>query len=243
MTTTSVRERAVVRRLVSDRSWGGSSATARPPSGTTNSPRPPDGCSRSVPGAGFPFRTTRRVFEELVLLEPNPAFRTRLRELLDRTHVPATIVDGDVHDLPFPDSSFDTVTASLVFCSVRLPARALAEVHRVLRPGGRFLFHEHVRGGPVRGVVQDLLTPLHRRLADGCHADRDFEALLASSPLMSSRSRTCGCPPGSRRWCRWWWVPRGAARSAMPRASVVTGSARQWADAHHEADHPGEPVT
>ncbi len=121
--------------------------------------------------------------EELVLLEPNPAFRIRLRELLDRTHVPAAIVDGDVHDLPFPDSSFDTVTASLVFCSVDFPARALAEVHRVLRPSGRFLFHEHVRGGPVRGVLQDLLTPLHRGLADGCHANRDFEALLASSPL------------------------------------------------------------
>lgn len=134
------------------------------------------GSGLSVPH--YPART-----EELVLLEPNPAFRTRLRELLDRTHVPATIVDGDVHDLPFPDSSFDTVTASLVFCSVDHPARALTEVHRVLRPGGGFLFHEHVRGGPVRGFVQDLLTPLHRRLADGCHADRDFEALLASSPL------------------------------------------------------------
>lgn len=118
---------------------------------------------------------------ELVLLEPNPAFRKRLRELLDQTHTSATIVDGDVHDLPFDDSSFDTVTASLVFCSVDDPAKALAEVHRVLRPGGRFLFHEHVRGGPVRGVVQDVLTPLHRRLADGCHADRDFEALLAPS--------------------------------------------------------------
>ena len=120
---------------------------------------------------------------ELVLLEPNPAFRARLRELLDRSGFPATIVDGDVHDLPFPDASFDTVTASLVFCSVTNPGAALTEVHRVLRPGGRFLFHEHVRGGPVRGVVQDALTPLHRRLADGCHANRDFEALLASSPL------------------------------------------------------------
>ena len=134
-------------------------------------------------GSGLSVHHYPADLEQLVLLEPNSAFRARLRELLDGTQVTATIVDGDVHDLPYPDSTFDTVTASLVFCSVQDPARALAEVHRVLRPGGRFLFHEHVRGGPVRGVVQDLLTPLHRRLADGCHADRDFVALLASSPL------------------------------------------------------------
>lgn len=124
---------------------------------------------------------------ELVLLEPNPVFRERLTDLVGRLAVPAVvapvIVDGDVHDLPFPDASFDTVTASLLFCSVDDPARALTEVHRVLRPGGRFLFHEHVRGGPVRGVVQDLLTPVQRRLADGCRPNRDFESTLAASPL------------------------------------------------------------
>lgn len=121
--------------------------------------------------------------DELVLLEPNPAFRARLHDLVDGRPSPVSIVDGDAHDLPFPDASFDTVTASLVFCSLDDPVRALAEVHRVLGPGGRFLFHEHVRGGPVRGFVQDLLTPLQRRLADGCHANRDFESLLAASPL------------------------------------------------------------
>ena len=163
--------------------------------------------------------------QELVLLEPNSAFRTRLRELLDGTQVPVTLVDGDVHDLPYPDATFDTVTASLVFCSVQDPARALVEVHRVLRPGGRFLFHEHVRGGPVRGVVQDLLTPLHRRLADGCHADRDFEELLASSPLHVESVEHLRMPT---------WIPTlvplvvGAARRAaidpapQPAATVAT---------------------
>ncbi|WP_019927581.1 class I SAM-dependent methyltransferase [Nocardia sp. BMG111209] len=118
---------------------------------------------------------------ELVLLEPNPAMRDRLTESVGTPTAPVTIVDGDAHALEFPDASFDTVTASLVFCSVRDPALALSEVHRVLKPGGQFLFHEHVRGTGLRGCCQDLLTPLQRRLADGCHANRDFESLLATA--------------------------------------------------------------
>ena len=173
-------------------------------------------------GSGLSVPHYPAVMDELVLVEPNPAFRTQLRELLDRTHVPATIVEGDVHDLPFPDSSFDTVTASLVFCSVDHPALALAEVHRVLRPGGRFLFHEHVRGGPVRGVVQDLLTPLHRRLADGCHANRDFEALLASSALQVESIAHLRMPT---------WIP-----TLVP---LVVGAARRGevSDARTERGH------
>ena len=135
-------------------------------------------------GNGFsvPYYTDR--VEALTLIEPNPEFRRQLASTV-ATAVPSevAVVDGDVHALDFPDASFDTVTASLVFCSVADPQRALAEVHRVLRPGGRFLFHEHVRGHGLRGVVQDLMTPLQRRLADGCHANRDFEALLFDSDL------------------------------------------------------------
>ncbi|MET7771883.1 class I SAM-dependent methyltransferase [Nocardia sp. NPDC005366] len=118
---------------------------------------------------------------ELVLLEPNQALRAQLTARTDAPAARVTVVDGDAHALRFPDASFDTVTASLVFCSVRDPARALAEVHRVLRPGGQFLFHEHVRGTGLRATVQDLLTPVQRRLADGCHANRDFESLLRAT--------------------------------------------------------------
>jgi ubiquinone/menaquinone biosynthesis C-methylase UbiE len=135
-------------------------------------------------GNGFSVQHYTDEVTELVLLEPNPAFRQVLGAEVTRA-APATVqvTDGDVHDLAFPDRSFDTVTASLVFCSVTDPARALREIHRVLRPGGRLLFHEHVRGHGVRAVLQDLLTPLQRRLVDGCHANRDFERFLFGSPL------------------------------------------------------------
>lgn len=134
-------------------------------------------------GSGLSVPHYPRGIDELVLVEPNRAFHRSLRIAAERLPFPTSVVDVDAHGLPFPESSFDTVTASLVFCSVDDPERMLAEIHRVLRPGGRFLFHEHVRGGRVRGTLQDLCTPLQRRLADGCRPNRDFEASLAASAL------------------------------------------------------------
>jgi ubiquinone/menaquinone biosynthesis C-methylase UbiE len=134
-------------------------------------------------GNGFSLPHYPHDIGELVLLEPSPSFRAQLLERVRGLAVQATIVDGDAHALPFDDASFDTVTASLVFCSLDDPTRALSEVYRVLRPGGRMLFHEHVRGGRIRGPIQDLIAPVQRRLADGCRPNRDFEALLAASAL------------------------------------------------------------
>ena len=135
-------------------------------------------------GSGFsvPYYTDQ--VDELTLIEPNPELRDLLAGPIS-TAAPRkiTLADGDVHALDYPDATFDTVTASLVFCSVTDPHRALAEVHRVLKPGGRFLFHEHVRGNGLRAVLQDVMTPLQRFIADGCHANRNFESLLFDSPL------------------------------------------------------------
>jgi ubiquinone/menaquinone biosynthesis C-methylase UbiE len=135
-------------------------------------------------GNGFSVAYYTGEVDELTLVEPNPVLR-RLLAGSARDAAPRKVVlaDGDVHALDYPDATFDTVTASLVFCSVSDPHRALAEVHRVLKPGGRFLFHEHVRGTGVRAFLQDLMTPLQRWIADGCHANRDFESLLSDSPL------------------------------------------------------------
>lgn len=121
---------------------------------------------------------------ELVMVEPNPALREQLhRRTADIRARAWRIADGDAYDLPFEDASFDTVSASLVFCSLDRPEDALAELARVLRPGGSFLFHEHVRGTGVLRVLHEVITPLQARIADGCHPNRDFLAILGRSPF------------------------------------------------------------
>ncbi len=80
--------------------------------------------------------------------------------------------------IPFPDETFDTVVSSGVFCSVDDPERAIAEVRRVLRPGGELRFSEHVRGATgARRLMQRSLDPVHYRLFH-CHIGRDTLALF-----------------------------------------------------------------
>ncbi len=150
-------------------------------------------------GTGLAYPHYPAGLEELVLVEPALPMRRQLEELVattPRTARSVSVVDGDVYRLPFPDGAFDTVAASLLFCSLDRPHDALAELARVLRPGGVFLFHEHVRGTGLRRVVQRLLSPLQRRIADGCRPTQDFEAVLAGSPFRVARVDRVLMPKG-----------------------------------------------
>ncbi|WP_418060244.1 class I SAM-dependent methyltransferase [Pimelobacter simplex] len=149
-------------------------------------------------GNGFSVPHYTAEVTELVLLEPNPALRAQLqRRTADIRARAWQIVDGDAYALPFADGSFDTVAASLVFCSLDRPGAALAELARVLRPGGTFLFHEHVRGSGLRRVVQEVATPLQRRIADGCRPNRDFVGSLRRSPFTITELEELRMPGGA----------------------------------------------
>ena len=121
---------------------------------------------------------------ELVLAEPDPHMARRLRERVEREppRMPVEVIDGPAEDLPFDDSSFETIVSTLVLCTVDDPSKAIAEARRILQPGGALIFVEHGRA-PEVGIRrwQDRLTPLWRRLAGGCHLNRPIERLIAQA--------------------------------------------------------------
>ena len=95
----------------------------------------------------------------------------------------ASIVIADAMKLPVPDATADAVVMGGVLCCVTNPAAALAEVRRVLKPGGRMRFLEHVRGEPgsVRARFQDAVNPAWKRISGGCNANRDSVAAIRAA--------------------------------------------------------------
>ncbi len=107
--------------------------------------------------------------------------RERLRSAAARRS-PVRLALADAEQMPWPSQSFDSVVGTLVFCSIPHPAQALAEVQRVLRPGGRLFLVEHVRSHlPWLGLTQDWLAPAWRWGTGGCNLNRDTEAAVRAA--------------------------------------------------------------
>jgi ubiquinone/menaquinone biosynthesis C-methylase UbiE len=110
----------------------------------------------------------------LTLLEPNPYMRPYLLARAGRLGLKVRLIGARVEAVPCPDNCFDSAVSIHVLCSVRDQARALAEVRRVLKPGGIFLYMEHVaaEAGTLAHRAQRLADPVWNRLGDGCHLTR-----------------------------------------------------------------------
>ncbi len=119
---------------------------------------------------------------DLTLTEPDPHMVKQLRKRVDETGGAAQVVEAPGEKLPFEDDSFDTVVVTLVLCTVPEPTATLAEIKRVLKPDGRFLFMEHVRS-PEPGLAkwQDRLEKPWRFVGDGCHCNRDTVATIGAA--------------------------------------------------------------
>jgi SAM-dependent methyltransferase len=125
-------------------------------------------------GTGFNLPYYPANLEELVVTDPLDGMLDRARRRADRLGRKITTRKLAGERLPFEDDSFDTVVASLVLCSVDDQDAVLSEIRRVLRPGGSYLFMEHVRSeDPTIARRQDRLEGIWSVLFHGCHPNRD----------------------------------------------------------------------
>jgi ubiquinone/menaquinone biosynthesis C-methylase UbiE len=137
-------------------------------------------------GTGLNLEHYPKGIEGLTLVEPDPHMTKRLREKLAAAGKAAeiSVIEAPGEDLPFPADSFDTVTVTLVLCTVPDQAAALAEIKRVLKPDGQLLFLEHVRSNdPSLAGWQDRLERPWRFLGDGCHCNRDTVSAISAAGL------------------------------------------------------------
>jgi SAM-dependent methyltransferase len=133
-------------------------------------------------GNGMNFAHYPPSVTEVVAVEPEPYLRARAEEAAVGAPVPVTVVDGTSTSLPLPDGSVDAGVASLVLCSVPDQAAALAELRRVIRPGGELRFYEHVRARDERSARWQRRTdPVWTRIAGGCHLTRDTEQSIVGA--------------------------------------------------------------
>lgn len=124
-------------------------------------------------GTGENFKHYGAPVTAVVAVEPDPTMIRMAARRVREAGVPVHLVRACGEDLPFRDQVFDTVVVTLVLCSVDDPARTLEELWRVLRPGGRLLFLEHVRASSKRlARWQDRLERPWGALTGGCHPNR-----------------------------------------------------------------------
>ena len=127
------------------------------------------------PGTGANLRYLDRERVRWIGIDPNPFMRPYLLREAERLRMAADCRMGTAYDLPVEDASVDAVICTLVLCCIDDPQRALGEVLRVLKPGGRLVFIEHVAAPPGSRLrrIQNFVLPLWKRMGDGCHPNRE----------------------------------------------------------------------
>ncbi len=130
-------------------------------------------------GNGLNFTHYPASVTSVLAIEPEDVLRSDARRAAPAASVPVSILKARAEQLPVRGDSFDAAVVSLVLCSVADPGRALAELRRVVRPGGMIRFYEHVRSPkPIVGVIEDVVTPVWSVFAGGCHLNRNALAMI-----------------------------------------------------------------
>jgi ubiquinone/menaquinone biosynthesis C-methylase UbiE len=140
-------------------------------------------------GLNLPFYS--REVAQVIGLDPSPKLLAMARRANRAMSGTVDFVDGSAEQIPLENGSIDTVVMTWALCSIPDATRALCEIHRVLRPGGRLLFVEHGRA-PDPNVMrwQDRLTPIWKRVSGGCHLNRAIGSLIEAAGFQFNHLET-----------------------------------------------------
>jgi SAM-dependent methyltransferase len=146
-------------------------------------------------GNGLNFAHYPSAVAQVVAIEPEPSLRAAAEAATQGADVAVVVRAGTADELPLVDGEMDAAVASLVLCSVPDQASALAELHRVLRPGGELRFYEHVvaRCQPMRTILKVAdRSGLWPAIAGGCHPARDTGAAIEAAGFAIERCERFG---------------------------------------------------
>jgi ubiquinone/menaquinone biosynthesis C-methylase UbiE len=150
-------------------------------------------------GNGINFAHYPATVDEVIAIEPEPYMRAKAERAAQSAPVAVTVRPGIADAVELEDASVDAAVASLVLCSVPDQARALAELRRVVKPGGELRFLEHVRGrssGKLRAQSAADRTRVWPLIAGGCHCSRDTVAAIRAVGFEVTQVRDLNVGPG-----------------------------------------------
>ena len=151
-------------------------------------------------GSGLNLRYYPTQVRTLTAVEPHAGMRNRALKRIKASGRTVSLIARPIEKKQFlSDGSFDTIVSTWTMCSIPDPAAALKEIHRLLKPGGKFLFVEHGLA-PDEEVVkwQKRFNRLTQKWGGGCHLDRDIEALVRGSKLEVEKLEKFYLPKGPR---------------------------------------------
>ena len=149
-------------------------------------------------GSGLNLPFYRPPVREVLALEPAPRLVTMARSASHGASIPVSFLEASAEAIPLEDHCVDTIVTTWTLCSIPRAAAALADMRRVLRPGGKLLFVEHGLA-PDEGVRrwQDLMTPAWRCISGGCHLNRPIRSMIEGAGFRIDRIET-GYMPGPK---------------------------------------------